>query len=143
VNACVLDANIAVKWFLPPHNEELVDRAFALLDRHEKGEIQFLVPDLFWAEAGNIFWKAVRLGRCSKEVAERSIAVLKAGKLITVPSRDLLEDAFAIATGFDRSFYDSLYIALAVESRTQLVTADEKLINALKGRFPVRWLGSL
>jgi len=142
VTACVLDASVAVKWFLPPHREELVEEAFALLRKHEQGQLQFFVPDLFWAESGNIFWKAVRLRRCSRETAERSIGVLKAGRLITVPSLDLLREAFTIATDFGRSYYDSLYVALAAVSQIPFVTADEKLSNALAGQFPVRWLGS-
>ena len=143
MSACVIDANIAVKWFLPSASEELFGEARDLLDRHKRGEVEFLVPDIFWAESGNIFWKAVRYGRCSKADAEGSLAVLKAGRLMTVSSIDLLETAFTIATACSRTFYDSLYVALAVESRTHLVTADEKLVNALGARFPVEWLGAL
>jgi predicted nucleic acid-binding protein len=143
VTAWVIDANVAVKWFLDTRSEQLVDQALALLDRHEKGEIQFVVPDLFWAEVGNIFWKASRAGRCSRAEAERSLAVLQAGKLLTVPSLRLLEHAFKIASVYGRTVYDSLYVSLATESGGELITADERLVNALAGRFPVKWLGAL
>jgi hypothetical protein len=33
-------------------------------------------------------------------------------------------------------FYDCLYVALAEQENCQLVTADDKLINALQARFP-------
>src|SRR5664279_2589084 len=72
VKACVIDSNIAAKWVLPPAGEAFVDHALRLLDRHGKGDLQFVVPDLFWAETGNILWKAVRYGRCSKASAENS-----------------------------------------------------------------------
>ena len=94
----VIDANIAVKWFLDNGSEQLPDRAMSLLDRHEKGEIQFVVPDLFWAEVGNIFWKAARAGRCTRMEAEHSLAVMQASQLLTVPSLDLLVHAFKIAS---------------------------------------------
>jgi len=42
-----------------------------------------------------------------------------------------------------RSVYDSIYVVLAVEAEAQLVTADEKLANALAGHFPVKWLGAI
>lgn len=139
----VIDANVAVKWFLDSQDEQLVDRALYLLDRHESGEVQFIVPDLFWAELGNIFWKAARNGRCSRSQAERSILALQSSQLLTFPSQRLLHLALQIACDWGRTVYDSLYVALAAESRNELVTADEKLVNALAGKFPVRWLGSL
>jgi predicted nucleic acid-binding protein len=36
-----------------------------------------------------------------------------------------------------------LYIALAVQSGTDLVTADERLANAVAARLPVKWLGGI
>jgi len=55
----------------------------------------------------------------------------------------LLDLAFNIASGFDRTVYDSLYLALAVQSKAQLVTADEKLANAVAAQLPVKWLGAV
>jgi predicted nucleic acid-binding protein len=54
----------------------------------------------------------------------------------------LLIQAFQIAVDYDRSFYDSLYVALALTAKTQLITADERLVKALGSRFPIRWLGT-
>lgn len=143
MSTCVIDANIAVKWFLDRKSEQLVDKARSLLDWYEAGQMQFVVPDLFWAEVGSIFWKAVRQGRCSQRNAERSLVVLRASNLPTVPTLVLLDQAFGIAFQFQRSVYDSLYVALASELRTELITADEKLVNALAGHFPVKWLGAV
>ncbi len=36
---------------------------------------------------------------------------------------------------FDRSIYDSLYVALALRERCKLVTADRRLYNALSLAF--------
>jgi len=33
-------------------------------------------------------------------------------------------------------------VALAVREKVELITADERLANALAARFPVRWLGA-
>jgi predicted nucleic acid-binding protein len=55
----------------------------------------------------------------------------------------LLESALALARQYKRSFYDSLYVALAVSGRATLVTADEKLANSTAAYLPVRWIGSL
>lgn len=136
----VIDANVAAKWFLP--DESLVDEAFDLLRRHGKGEVQFVVPDLFWAELGNIFWKAVRLKRSTRLAAEVRMREMIERGLPTVPSGTLMQRALSIALTFDRTVYDSLYVALATESNGQLVTADERLANALAAHLPVKWLGA-
>jgi predicted nucleic acid-binding protein len=39
--------------------------------------------------------------------------------------------------------YDSLYVALATLTNSQLITADERLANSLAARFPVKWLGAM
>ncbi len=137
----VLDASVAAKWFLPAAGETLADEALQLLCRYASGQLRFIVPDLFWAEFGNVLWKAVRLGRWTTGAAETAISELKERKITTVPSLPLLEAAFAIATTFDRTVYDSLYVALAVISKAQFITADERLARALAADLPVKWLG--
>jgi predicted nucleic acid-binding protein len=54
----------------------------------------------------------------------------------------LLDTAFAIAAQFGRTVYDSVYVALAVASKAHMVTADERLANALAAYLPVNWLGA-
>lgn len=139
----VIDPSVAAKWFLPARGETLANEALELLGRYAKGEVRFVVPDLFWAEFGNILWKATRLGRLTEAAADSAIGALRDRGLPTVSSKSLLAEAFAIATAFDRTVYDSLYVALAVEGKAQLVTADEKLANALAAHLPVKWLGAL
>jgi predicted nucleic acid-binding protein len=143
VTTCVLDASVAAKWFLPSAQETLTEEAFRLLEGYATGHTQFLVPDLFWPEFGNILWKALRLGRISRQSAEAAVVAIEERKIPTAPSSSLLKDALAIAATFDRTVYDCVYVALAVAEDAPLVTADERLVKALGTRFPVRWLGSL
>lgn len=143
MNALVLDASVAAKWYLPSAHEPNADRAMDLFRRYARGECRFLVPDLFWAELANILWKSARVGRISSRSAALALATMPALGFTTVPSRELLKEAFAIATTFDRTVYDSLYVALAVTAQASFVTADEKLANALAAQVPVRWLGAI
>lgn len=139
----IVDASVAAKWVLPRANETLVDEAFDLLRRYTDGQFRFYVPDLFWVELSNILWKAVRLRRWTRSGAEVALSAMKARKLLTAPSLPLLEEACAIALTFDRTVYDSVYVALALRSKAQLVTADERMALALAAYLPVKWLGSL
>ena len=139
----VIDASVAAKWFLPPAGEPLAAEARDLLSAYADGRVRFAVPDLFWAECANILWKAVRQGRCTLGAAKASITLLKQRSFPTTSALEVLEEAFSIAATFDRSVYDSLYVALAVRLKAHLVTADERLAHALAAHLPVKWLGVL
>jgi predicted nucleic acid-binding protein len=139
----VLDASVAAKWFLPRAGEPLVDEALALLRRHADGEIELIVPDLFWAEFGNILWKAVRMGRLLQKSATGALTDMRRYGLLTVSGFDLADDALAIALSTGRTVHDAMYVALAVQRQASVVTADERLVNALATHWPVKWLGIL
>ena len=139
----VIDASVAAKWFLPPSGEPLAEEALRLLAGYAEGRFQFAVPDLFWAECANILWKAVRQGRWTRRAAEEAILALRGRSLPTTSSLDLLEEAFSIAATFDRTVHDSLFVALAVRFKAELVTADARLANARAAHLPVKWLGSV
>ncbi len=143
MKTCVLDASVAAKWFLPATGEPLAQEALQLLGRYARGEMRFLVPDLFWPEFANILWKAARQGRCSEKTALAALASLKTLELPTVAARSLAEDALRMAVTFDRTVYDCVYVALAVKSNAPLVTADERLAAALAAHFPVKLLGAV
>jgi predicted nucleic acid-binding protein len=143
VSSFILDASVAAKWFLPESQEEFADRARIILDRFSSRECQLAVPDVFWAEMGNLLARAVRFQRITADRGKEALAKLIATDITTVPSRPLLAHAMSIALNFQRPFYDCEYVALAIESGTPLLTADERLVNALGARFPVQWLGSL
>lgn len=139
----VVDASVAAKWFLPENGEALADQALALLNKYDKKEVQFVVPDLFYVEIASAIWKAVRAGRVPQAFGDQALVLLTQREFATVPSLKLLDKAFQIATAFERTVYDSLYVALAVQTNSQLITADERLATSLAAHFPVRWLGAV
>jgi predicted nucleic acid-binding protein len=141
VNTAVPDASVAAKWFLHS-GENLIEEALALFQQYSAGRLKLVVPDLFWAEFGNLLWKAARQGRCSREAQYEATHSMLACNIPTVSSARLLPEAVRIATAFDRTVYDSLYVALAVTVRAPFITADERLANALAAHLPVKWLGA-
>jgi predicted nucleic acid-binding protein len=143
VTTFVLDAGVAAKWLLPAAGEELVPEAMSLFRRYTRDEVHFLVPDLFWTELANVLWKAVRQRRSSPSDAQSAMSHALQFGFPTFPCTGLLENALSIALRFDRTAYDSLYVALAAATDSTMVTADQLLANALAAHFPVRWLGSV
>jgi predicted nucleic acid-binding protein len=143
MNRFVVDASVGAKWASPELIEPLADRANQFLRDYMSGAVEIVVPDLFWLEIGNVLWKAARRGMLTHTLAQRAFEVMINRGFPTLPSRAVLSEALTIAVDFGRTVYDSTYVALAVASGSQLLTADERLVNALGSRFPVRWLGAL
>jgi len=138
----VVDASVAAKWFLPRAGEPLAQEAVALLRAYAEGEVALVVPDLFWAEVGNVLWKATRAGRLTERSATEALDHLLRFEFRTIAGRDLVGDPLAIAEATGRSVYDGVYLALAVQVGATLITADERLVNSLATYWPVIWLGA-
>jgi len=143
LNRFVLDASVALKWALPPATEPLVPESLQLLEQYARGEIDFLVPDIFWAEIGNVLGKGSHHRRWSRSISEQIAAEMREQNFPTVSSLALMTDALKIALTYDRSVYDCIYLALAIQSRSQMITADERLANAVAAYLPVKWLGAM
>jgi predicted nucleic acid-binding protein len=132
-----------MKWLLPSEIEPLHIEAMDLLRSFERLEIAFSVPDFFWIEISNALWKRARSGAVTKSTAQSLYREIQTQGLKTILSTPLVPAAFEIAASYERSVYDSLYVALAKEMETFLITADEKLANAVAAHLPVRWLGAI
>jgi predicted nucleic acid-binding protein len=123
----VVDASVAVKWYVPEIDSE---KASALLVTEDR----LIAPDLLVAEFGNILWKKVGRGELTVQEVEGIVdAFVSTGPIIAHPSHLLLRPAVDIAITFQRTVYDALYLALAVAEQGRLITADERLVHALQG----------
>jgi predicted nucleic acid-binding protein len=143
VTPLVVDASVAVKWCLPVQEEAvLATEAENLLESYRNGQIEFVVPGLFWLEIASALWKAVRRQRIDRATAERGYQLVTDLAIPTLPSFTYVPKALDLAIQYDRTVYDSIYVALALQLRTALVTADERLANALAAYLPVKWLDS-
>ena len=124
MTAYVVDASVAVKWFVP---EELTDEALSYLsDEHE-----LLAPDLLWPEFANIVWKKVRRGELTRDEARRILSLCEQVPFEVTASTKLIDSALEIALGLDRTVYDSMYVALAAHRDCVMLTADRRLFNAV------------
>ena len=124
MSAVVVDASVAIKWFLPEIHAEAARGVLA--KRRE-----LLAPDLIWAEVGNALWKQVHRAQLIPETARGILQDFERFPLRTFPAKTLLEPAWELAVRFRLTIYDSLYVALAVGRRCSLVTADLALCRSL------------
>ena len=139
MSSAVVDASVAVKWFVP---ERHASDAVRLL----RADLTLLAPDLIWIEVGNVLWKKWRAGELTAVAVQGILEDFRRFPLEIWPAEGLLASAWEIAQVSGRTMYDSLYLALAVAAQTQMVTADRRLWNAIQGTPLVRhclWVGNL
>jgi len=120
----VVDASVAIKWFVPEIHS---DAAFRL----RGSSYELIAPDLLIPEIGNILWKKIIRDGMKLGVAGEILKHFEASPVAICPSMPLAHIALGFAAEERRSVYDCLYVALAMAESCRLVTADEKLHNAL------------
>ena len=124
----VVDASVAVKWFL---DEALADEAERTLEiSHVR-----IAPELILSEVAHALVKRYRGGELTRRQVTQAMSDLP--RLVrTLATAHLASDAVEIALTYDRSAYDALYLALAIEQGCPLVTADDRLFNAMNAQLP-------
>lgn len=135
----VVDASVAVQWFLP---EAQSKQAELLLDVSYRKH----VPDLLYLEVASVLWKrCYQRGEIStEEVIEIRARLDETPMASYTPSRGLLDEAVALALETGRTVYDCIYLAMGADLDCPVVTADRKLVNAMAGSptgIDVRWIG--
>src|SRR5438067_1354369 len=90
----VVDACAAAQLFVP---EPLTTRAVALFQWLGAAGTVVHVPDLFYAECANIFWKKVQRGSISQSAARVAMADTLALPLRPTPCAILADDALDLA----------------------------------------------
>jgi predicted nucleic acid-binding protein len=130
--AYVLDTSVAVKWFA---NEGGADQAKAdlLLDTVGKGQCILRAPEFLLFELANALMLSHKFP--SARVIN-SIVFLQKLKIEVEPLNPAtLIRAVEIASSCNATIYDSYFLALALESGSLLVTADEVFLRKVR-RLP-------
>jgi len=127
----VVDTSIAIKWYIP---EPLHEEAVEFLHAAAAKKIELLAPNLIIPDMVNILWGKCVQGEITPNEARKIInAIGNAFPVQIYNSQELTAAAFEIAHGYNRSFYDSLFLALAFMKKGVFITADERLVNSLAG----------
>ena len=130
----VVDASVALKWVLP---EAQSGKALQLRDDFQKGLHELLAPDIIPVELAHALTRAERKKIISVGYAKGFLAGTMQIPPALDPSLPLLSKATDISSQSRLGVYDCLYVALAKREQCELVTADERLVNALQRQFPL------
>src|SRR5947207_2980412 len=117
MNRIVIDPSVALKWYF---HEAFSEQALKLATHGN----EIVVPDILFSQVGAVLWRRVKAGEMRREDAHKVLTNLRRLPLHTVSPSELAPAALEIATGTARTFNESIYFALAMRERTELVTAD-------------------
>ena len=123
---CVVDASIAVKWYVPEIHSAEAER---LLDQAN----ELHAPDLIVPEVGSILRKKIRRGELTEKQGGTIVEAFLGVSVLKHPTTPLLKPVFEGALRTAQTVYDWTYLALALSLDCQMVTADEKFYKALLG----------
>ncbi len=129
----VVDASVAAKWLFA---ETDTPKARLLLREIRKGNLQSLAPDILPAEIANSLSKRVFRGMLEALEAEAQFERFRRSCPALIGNGFLATAALQLALRYRHSIYDCLYVALAMATPCDLVTADERLYRAFSPSMP-------
>lgn len=115
----VLDASVAIAWYLP---EDFAVAAREWQRKMLRGDVTFLVPRLHYWEVANVLRTYVRRGELEPELAHEVFELhLEAPLEITEPDTSAI---LKTALEFDATSYDAVYIEIARSQDAPMITAE-------------------
>ena len=117
----VVDASVAVKWVLDERGSEM---AVSLREQ------ELIAPALWLAEAANVLWRHAQTGEITGNEAAEHFSELLQAPVATLPIEPHLAQALKLAIETGHPVYDCIYLSLALQHRTHVVTADRRFASA-------------
>lgn len=128
----VVDASVAVKWFLPdPDVEPDVDQALRVLRDIQAARLSPLQPPHWLAEVAAV------ITRLHPQAGRQATELLYAMQLPVKEGLEVYTRSVEISKALQHHVFDTLYHAVALEHDATLISADEKYYRK------ARLLGSL
>lgn len=123
----VVDASVAVKWFVRDSNdEEDVTPAVNILIGVGKNSVELIQPPHWMAEVTAV------LSRLQPGLTDDAIDLLDAMEIPTAADSNVYKLASHFAAGLNHHLFDTLYHALAIQEKAMLITADFRYFRKSK-----------
>ena len=117
MRACVVDASVVAAAFFP-EKHSLAARRLLL-----SGDL-LLAPDLIYAEIASVVWKRCHRGEIRYDEAAELLMDMLDLPLEITPSVQLVRISLELAIQTGRTVYDCLYVALALQRKTVMISAE-------------------
>lgn len=120
----VLDAAVAVKWFVP---EKDSPTALKLKDAHTSGNLSLFAPDLLTYEVANAL--RYRSSLTSKDLKASIDSLFELDLILVSPTAKSLSRTSFLARTLDLTIYDASYLELAESLDCKVVTSDQPFLE--------------
>ena len=117
----VVDASVALKWVA---DEPGTEAALALLDQ------PLIAPAIWLAEVANALWRHVRLGEATEGDASARLQELAEAPVTSLSIEPHVARALQLAVELRHPVYDCIYLAVAENYDTYVVTDDRRFARA-------------
>ena len=124
LNPIVIDASVTISWLLDDEADSLVSTVLNQITRDGA-----IVPQLWFYEVHNALLAAERRGRLSSDRTLAHLNSLRNSPITAADGTDL-QAALELARRHHLSFYDALYLELALRRDLLLATLDRALARA-------------
>ncbi|MBM4135611.1 MAG: type II toxin-antitoxin system VapC family toxin [Nitrospira sp.] len=138
----VVDSSVSLKWWLD--DEEFIEESRLLLKKVVDGEIELILPELWYCEVANGITTAVRRNRISEKQGKMFIEELQAIPMEQYNIATHINRIYKDAVKYKYAIYDMVYLAIAELEEIQFISSDERLVNTVKSTKPfVKYVSDL
>ncbi len=130
--AYVLDTSVAVKWFADEGGVEQA-KAVRLFEAFEHGQCKLRTTELLFFEITNALMFSYKLS--SSAIVESLHFLQKLSIEVEPLNWATLTEAIEIASACGATIYDSYFLAVAIDSDSVLITADQAFLRKAR-RMP-------
>ena len=124
----VLDTSAIIRLYVP--DGAVPDGLAEDVDRAASGDVALLVPELALAEIGQVLKKKEEAGFLTSSECDEILDAVLGLPLDVVGHRDILRAAIDVSRDRSLTVYDALFLALALDRRAELTSADKRLSAA-------------
>jgi len=120
----IVDASVVLKWGVSEVDSETAEKLFLRSD--------LAAPAVLHIELGYTLTKLARQRLLTRVETIEAWRQLRRADLAIYDDEALLDPAFELSLALNASFYDCVYLALAVNTSDVLVTADIRFIRTVR-----------
>ncbi|WP_340106467.1 type II toxin-antitoxin system VapC family toxin [Rhodohalobacter sp. 8-1] len=126
MNIPVIDACVAIKWFLPENNYQ---KAVDILSSYNR----LYAPDLFQFEMDSIITKKVRQHLIEPDDAYNIYEEIRNIPIQIIPYSLIGKLAFDLSVALPITQYEACYLAVAIEYGEKVISADMRFVRGMRG----------